>query len=212
MRRTTTPRSSSIPTAYASKVRDFEAYAVGIDEERGVVVRRIFRIVARLRHVDTGGAELRRGAIDHRLVHHAETEVMETRRVGIMIGRPGSSGAQREAELPIVVVNVWVAGDRRGDLAVAENGQCAVVEGFRAKQIAHRDVDVIDADDFDGHGLTTLPVEVGSARGGCIRRNPASPRARRAPRTAYGRPARRARARSAATKAMSRARARCMEP
>ena len=72
--------------------------------------------------------------------------------------------------------------------------------------------DVIDADDFDGHGLTTLPVEVGSARGGCIRRNPASPRTRRAPRTACGRPARRARARSAATKAMSRARARCMEP
>src|SRR5262249_8529385 len=144
----------SIPIEHASptdltEVRDLEAHAVRIGEESRVAVGGVLGIKARVGHRYAGLPKLRGRAIDCSLIEHSEAEVMEARRVRVVIRRGGSRRPQREAELSVVVVDVRISADRRLDLAVSEDDHHAVVESLGASEVAHRDVDVVDADDLD---------------------------------------------------------------
>src|SRR5262249_61695374 len=92
-------------------------------------------------------------AFDGALVEHAQAEVMHAGGIRIVIGCAGASRSQREAELTIEVVDVRIAGNPRAHLAVAEYLQHdPIVERLGALQAPNCEIQVVDADDFDGHG------------------------------------------------------------
>ncbi len=163
------------PAAIQAEVRDLEPDAVGVGEEGRVVVRRVLRVGARRARLDADPTERVGGAVDGRFVDDAEAEVMEPRRVGIVRRRPGTRRPEREAELAVVVVDVRLARERAAPLAEAEDVHQAVVEGLGAAEVADREVDVVDADHLDGHGVgASRPSATASRR--CRCRRPAARR------------------------------------
>ena len=72
--------------------------------------------------------------------------------VSVIGGKARSGGSDDEPELPVVVLDVRISSELEVVLPEAERVlQQVIVEGLGRRPRAHRDVDVVDAEDLNRH-------------------------------------------------------------
>src|SRR5215207_6819796 len=136
------------------EVHDLEPYAVGVFEERRVVIRTVLGIVARFRDLHAGRPQLPGSAVYRGLVYHPEAEVVQTGGVRVVVWGAIPRRPQRVDEMAVVVEEVGIAADGAVAFAETQDPHHAVVERFGSAHIAHGYVDVVYTYRLDTQALT----------------------------------------------------------
>ena len=89
----------------------------------------------------------------------AKTKVMQSRSIRV-VRMVGFCRAQNITEVPIEILDVGIAADRKGVLPESQDGHDPVVKSFGAGKVAHRNVDMVDSNDF-WHGAVQRAFSAG---------------------------------------------------
>lgn len=139
-------------------IGDLKTDAVRVGEKSRPVIGRVAGIILCLGGINARAAQCPGNRHDILDAIHAQAEVMQAGRMGIMRGS-AARWSQHITEVPVVVLDVRFA--LQGEFVLAESQylqQHDVVKGLRTVQVGDGDVDVVDTGDC-GHDLGLCMVE-----------------------------------------------------
>lgn len=129
-------------------IHHFQPDAIGIGKEDRVVIRQVFRPETRAFDCDSHRAQAAGDVIYGRTIRDSKTEMMQARRIGIVLRFSAARRPNRYLEIAIVVVAMGFTTDGESPFLEAERFHQAVVKNPRPLKIRDAKIDMINAENL----------------------------------------------------------------